>query len=504
MTENGSHLQQLEGLMKTDAHVKKYMTERANGASQEVAALRADMSAKTGRKYERLGQLPSEAKTPHTWRSRADPFADDWPWVVEQLDRDAALQATTLFGLLCAQHPERYQPTQLRTLQRHIAQWRALHGPDRAVMFEQVHTPGEALQSDFTHMAEVQVTIAGEPFPHLLYHGVLTYSNVEAVRICFGETFEALAEGIEQALWQFGGAPATHRTDHLGAAIHPLPQDEQEAFKERYAALMRYYGIQPTLNNTGVAHENGDVESSHRHFKTVVDQALRVRGSREFASRGAYERFLGDLVRRRNDTRQARFHAERDHLLPLPTAHLAPCRELRVTVSPFSTLQILGNTYSVPSRLIGTEVLVRVRAEQLEGYIGSTCTLRLPRLQGKGGHAIDYHHLIWSLVRKPGAFAHYRFRDACFPSLRFRQAYDALVTAMPTRADAEYLRILYLAATTHEAEVDAALHLLLDSQMVPRYDAVRDLVHPPQVPTLVPLRVDLRPYDALLGRRCHG
>jgi hypothetical protein len=318
------------------------MRIRSKGTSQEKAAAAAGMSASTARRYERAGKLPSELKTPHDWSSRPNPFAEDWPWVVEQLERDRALQATTLFRLLCEVHPGRYLPSQLRTLQRHIAAWRALHGPERDVIFEQVHEPGEAAQSDFTHMEELHVTIAGEVFPHLLFHCVLTYSNAEAVRVCFGESFEALAEGVEAALWQFGGVPQTHRTDHLGAAIHPLSRDEQEVFKERYAALMRHYGMQPTLNNTGIAHENGDVEQSHYRFKQAVDQALRVRGNRDFPTRAAYESWLQALVRRRNDTRAARFAAERGALRPLPTAPLSPCRELRLMVSRFSTLVVLG------------------------------------------------------------------------------------------------------------------------------------------------------------------
>ena len=249
--------------MKKDAEVLRYMRERRKGTNQELAAARAGMSVKTARKYERGGLLPSQLKQPRTWRTRPNPFEEDWAWVIQQLQRDAALQGATLFAELCQHNPGKYRPTQVRTLQRHIAQWRAQQGPEREVIFEQVHVPAERAQSDFTHMNDLQVTINGQAFPHLLYHFVLTYSNVEAVRVCFGETFEALAEGIEQALWQIGGVPAQHRTDHLSAAVRHLPTDEQEAFSERYQALMRHYGMQPTWNNAGVAHENGDVEQSH-------------------------------------------------------------------------------------------------------------------------------------------------------------------------------------------------------------------------------------------------
>jgi hypothetical protein len=224
--------------MKNDHEVKLYMAERQKGVRQKVAAARAGMSERTARKYEQAGKLPSELKRPHDWQTRQNPFEDDWEWIVEQLQRDPALQSTTLFALLCERHPERYRPTQDRTLRRHIARWKALHGPEKEVIFEQIHTPGERAQSDFSHMEELGVTIAGEAFPHMVYHLVLTYSNVEAASICFSETFEALAEGVEKALWQIGGVPQHHRTDHLSAAVKQLHKNDQEEWTARYQALM--------------------------------------------------------------------------------------------------------------------------------------------------------------------------------------------------------------------------------------------------------------------------
>src|SRR5437868_4225819 len=329
--------------MKKDTEVKLSMQERRKGTSQRVAAARAGMSERTGRKYEQARQLPSHLKTLHTWQTRINPFEEDWPWVVSQLERDPALQGKTLFALLCERHPGRYQATQVRTLQRHIARWRALHGPEQEVIFEQRHIPGERAQSDFTHMADLGVTIAGEAFPHMVYHFVLTYSNTEAASICFSETFEALAEGIEKALWQIGGVPEQHRTDHLSAAVRQVRKEEQEDWTLRYQALMAHYGMHPTWNNTGVAHENGDVEQSHHRFKEAVDQALRARGSRDFADRSAYQHFVQTLVSKRNQTRASRFAEEQEVLRPLPVTPLAPCKELRVMVSRFSTIAVAGN-----------------------------------------------------------------------------------------------------------------------------------------------------------------
>src|SRR5437870_2944865 len=486
--------------MKKDTEVKLLMQERRKGTSQRLAAARAGMGERTARKYEQAGELPSQLKRPHTWATRDNPFEQDWPWVVAQLERDPALQGSTLFALLCEQHPSRYRPTQLRTLQRHIARWRAVSGPEQEVIFEQRHQPGERAQSDFTHMEDLGVTIAGEPFPHMVYHFVLTYSNAEAASICFSESFEALAEGIEKALWQIGGVPEQHRTDHLSAAVRHLDKSGQEDWTKRYDALMAHYGMQPTWNNTGVAHENGDVEQSHFRFKEAVDQALRVRGSREFADRATYTRFLVQQVKQRNATRQVRWAEEQAVLRPLPASWLALCRELRMRVSRFSNIQVLRNTYSVPSRLIGTTLLVRVRSETLEVYRGTSHLLSMPRLLGHGQHRIDYRHVIWSLVRKPGAFAQYRYHDDLFPSLAFRRIYDALCVGKPQRADRDYVRILHLAASTSEAEVELALGLLLDQGSPPSFDAVRDLVRAPvaaRLPVLGPVEINMAVYDRL-------
>ena len=488
--------------MKRDAEVRVLLRERGKGKTQEQAGARAGMSVRTARRYEHLGKLPSESKQPRSYRTRANPFSDDWPWVTKQLEADSAFQTSTLFELLCERTPGRYEAGQLRTLQRQIALWRMQHGPDLEVMFPQVHEPGRQAQSDFTHMSELGVTIAGIAFPHLLYHLVFSYSNVEAVQLCFSETFEALAEGFEACLWELGGVPQEHRTDHLSAAIRPLDAEGRALASARYEALMGHYGVQPTTNNTGVAHENGDVEQSHHRLKVALDQALRVRGSRDFPSREGYLRFVRDLVRRRNLTRQVRWSEEQQVLRPLPARALNPCHELRVVVTPFSTIRVLRNTYSVPSRLIGRSVTVRARAETLEVYHGMTHLLTMPRLLGEGRHRIDYRHVIWSLVRKPGAFAGYRYRDELYPSLAFRAAYDSLHAAIAGRADGEYLRLLHLAASTSESDVEAALGLVAEHRQVPTFEAVRQLVRdpiPPAPPMLTTATLDLGVYDHLLS-----
>ena len=264
---------------------------------------------------------------------------------------------------------------------------------------------------------------------------------------------------------------------------------------------MAHYGMQPTWNNVTIAHENGDVEQSHHRFKEAVDQALRVRSSRDFATRAAYEHFLQNLIHKRNQTRREKFSAEKATLRPLPSRELAPCKELRVVVSQFSTITIATNRYSVPSRLIGTTILVRVRSEHLEGYVGTTRVFEIPRLIGKHHHRIDYQHVIHALVRKPGAFAAYRYQDELFPTTTFRQAYDRLVTGGIERADRDYVRILHLAATTSEAEVETALQIVLEAGKIPSFVSVRDLVQMPTmrtVPALSTPDLNFASYDQLI------
>ena len=170
--------------MFRDREVRLMFGERAKGRSQAQAAARAGMSVRSARRHERRGQLPSQRTQPRHYRTRPNPFEAEWPWITEQLAGDPALQATTLFGLLTARQPGRFQEGQVRTLQRHIATWRAQQGPEREVMFPQVHAPGRAAQSDFTHMTDLGISLGGVPFPHLVFHLVFVYSNVEAVQIC--------------------------------------------------------------------------------------------------------------------------------------------------------------------------------------------------------------------------------------------------------------------------------------------------------------------------------
>jgi hypothetical protein len=487
--------------MKNDGEVRLLIKERKKGAMQALAAARAGMSIRTARKYERAAELPSQLSVPRAHRTRTNPFAADWPWMLELLERDDALQAHTLFALLLQRNPGHYQQGQLRTLQRHLQQWRVREGPMREVMFPQIHEPGRMMQSDFTDMNSLAITIAGTPFTHLLFHLMLTFSNVESVMICFSETFEALSEGIEQCIWDIGGSAREHRTDNLSAAVSPVDRNDPDRFHENYCALLRHYSMKPSTNIAGCANQNGDVEQSHHRLKEAISQALIVRGYRDFTSRDAYKGFITGIVRERNRTRSERFAVERPILQALPDTRLEQTREILVRVSRFSLVTVIGNRYSVPSRLIGTELHVRIRSESLELYHVNKYIMTLPRLRGKDRHRIDYRHVIWSLVRKPGAFSGYCYREELFPTTVFRLAYDALQAAIPARADREYVRILHRAASVSEDDVATALSLLLEKKETPTFDEVKSLTAQPgesAIPVMRKPSVNLHLYDALL------
>ncbi len=459
----------------TDRQVRRLHALLKSGKPLLVAAMRVDMDRKTARKYRDQTKLPSELETwPRTWRTREDPFADVWEEVREQLEASPGLQAKTLFEWLQRRYPGRFQDGQLRTLQRRVRHWEAISGPPKEVFFAQTHHPGRLAASDFTHMTSLGVTISGQAFNHMVYHFVLTYSNWETASICFSESFESLSDGLQQALWELGGVPQRHRTDRMSLAVNNASSTKE--FTARYQALMDHYGLEMEKINVRQAHENGDVEQSHNRFKEAVDQALLLRGSRDFVNRAAYARFLRDIVDQRNAGRKARFAEERAVLRRLPAARLESYKRAPVRVRSGSTIHVDRNTYSVDSRLIGERVDVRLYAEELEVWFAGRMMERIPRLRGQGKHRINYRHVIDWLVRKPGAFENYRYREDLFPTSRFRMAYDALRETAPSRASREYLAILELAARENEDLVDNALQALLEEERGISAQAVKEWI----------------------------
>ncbi len=487
--------------MVTDQQVRRLFKLTQTEKNFGIAAMKAGMDEKTARKYRRLGKLPSDLKQQHTWRTREDPFEDVWHEIKSILEINPGLEAKTIFEDFQRRNPGRFADGQLRTLQRRIKVWRASEGPPKEVFFTQLHNSGELAQSDFTHMSKLGVTIGRQPFDHLIYHFVLTYSNWETGTICFSESFESLSQGLQNALWELGGVPEKHRTDRLTTAVNK--SGHLEEFTRSYQDLLDHYGIKGCKTNPGSPHENGDVEQSHYRFKKAVGQALLLRGYRDFNDRNEYEQFLCKLFKQLNAGRSKRFLHEQEVLHRLPMRRIESCKKETLKVGPSCTIRVNHNVYSVDSRLIRERIQVRLYIDRLEIWFGQKKVDTLPRLRGEGKHAINYRHIIDSLVRKPGAFENYRYRNELFPTSRFRIAYDNLKKRHAhSIAVKQYLNILYLAAHESETGVDDALRSLIDQGMEISYELIEKLVlsnEPiPMVTEILISPVDLTCYDQLL------
>ena len=496
----------------TDAQVRIMMRERNKGRTQEQAAASANVrSRQTVAKYEQLGELPSERVSPREYRTRTDVFAEDWSTLEAMLEAAPTLEAKALFEWLNDQHPERYQEGQLRTLQRRVAQWRAQHREQVAVL-EQVHRPGEVLQTDGVWLTELGVTLQGEPLAHLLIHSVLPYSNWEWGRVAQSESLNALRGGVQSTLQTLGAVPQYHQTDNSSAATcHPgtdvATGTGGRAYTEGYLQLLNHYGMQPRTTHRRSPQENGDVEGSNGGLKRALEQHLLLRGSRDFATPADYEAFVQSVLTRRSQARQARLAEELAVMRPLPTTQLITHTHQRVRVARTSLIRVQNNAYSVPTSLIGQYVNVHIHEWHLEVYYRSRCVLQVPRLIGTCQYRINYRHVIGSLLRKPGGFRDYRYRDALFPTLVFQQAWEQLQQVYaPRKADLIYLRILHLAAQSLEADVAAALTCLLETTAPWDDTTVAPLVQPPRPtpPAIAPLTVDLLPYDQLLPEVAYG
>ena len=490
-------------MIATDAQVRKLMEELNKHGKLGLAAMRAGVDRKTAAKYREEGKLPSELKTERHWRTREDPFDEVWPVIVSKLVDAPEFEAKTLFEWLVGGAPAgTYEPGQLRTLQRRVRDWRATAGPDKEVFFAQHHKPGEAMQTDFTHGTELEISIAGVAFAHLLCHPVLPYSNWEWVTVCQSESMAAIRRGVQAALFQLGRVPEWHQTDNSTAATHDLASGKR-GFNDDYRTFIEHFGMKPRTIEVGKSNQNGDVEALNGALKRRLVQHLLLRDSRDFESVELYEKWVQSVARGANGLRHTRIAEELAIMLPIVVERLKEHTEEDVLVTSWSTIRVKHNTYSVPSRLIGATVRVHLYDDKLDVRYGEKSQLLIERLHGRNGRTINYRHVIWSLVRKPWAFERYNYREELFPSLVFRKAYDALLAncVSSRAADIEYLRVLHLAASTMESEVEAVLERLLAEGTLTAAAQVKASVSPtrPEVPALETPVVDLHEYDALLG-----
>jgi hypothetical protein len=490
--------------MVTDQQVERMRKMRMKGKTQKAAAAAAGMSERSARTWQK-GQLPSDVNEPRWWRTHKDAFADVWDEVVVPLlqrDEKGELESKTIIEVLKEKFPQKFNDGHLRTLQRRVREWRALHGPEKEVMFPQEHVPGREAAVDFTHGTELGVTIRGVLFVHLLFELVLSYSGWTWICVAFGETFEALITGVQEAFWSLKGLTVVVRSDNLSAATHELPTGGRSLTK-RFKAFLDHYDLKSTRIEAGEAHENGVVEQRHHRTKSAIAQALIIRGSKDFDSVEDYEAFAREAIERTHNSRipDDRMAAERAALRPLPKHRVPTYSTYSFKVRGCSTVRVGKRTYSVPSRLIGHRVEIRQHPDVVEIRYRKKTVESMPRLRGEAHVRIDYRHVIWSLVRKPGAFARYRYREELFPTLVFRRAYDAIAARRGERADVEYVRILHLAASTLQTTVEKALAQLLESGADLDYASVKAIASPTPsaVPEIAIPAPDLAAYDRLLA-----
>ena len=273
------------------------MSKRQQGKSQETASAKAAISERSGRRIEK-GERHCVPGGRH-WRTRDDPLAAIWDAeLVPLLEKEPRLTGLTLWEYLDDQHAGQFPYQVLRTLQRRVKHWKATQGPDKVAIFRQSVPPGQQGLSDFSH-PNTEITLQGQVFTHLLYQFRLAYRGWRYVQVTLGgESYSALADGLQSALSRAGGSPIEHRTDSLSAAFNN--QAEALELTQSYKDLCTHYNLKATRNNLGVSHENGAIECAHGSFKHRLDQALKLRGSIDFASINAYQAFLDTVTRRLN------------------------------------------------------------------------------------------------------------------------------------------------------------------------------------------------------------
>lgn len=472
---------------------------------QETAAAKAGISVRSARRLDGMEALPSQ-RTGRTWRTRADPFEAVWQSeIIPMLESAPALTATTLLEEIQRRYPGQYEDTLLRTLQRRVRDWNANFGKEREVFFAQSHPPGRLGLSDFTHAAVLRVTIAGELLVHLLYQFVLAYSGWRYVEVVLGgESFMALSSGLQGAVWMMGGVPEEHRTDSLAAAFRN--KTEHELLTQRYEGLCLHYGMRPSRNNLGVSHENGSIESRQGTLKRTMEQALLLRGQRDFVDLDAYRRFVVEVFGRLNARVSSKFTEERALLMTLPARRNSDYEEVDARVTKYGTMTIKRVLYTVPSRLVGHRLKVRVYSEKLECWLGNVCVLELRRGQPDAasgrGKVVDYRHLLPALKRKPGALARSMLRDELLPRSEYRQMWAQLKDQLPEAAACRLMvGLLDLAGNGGcEAELAQRLALLLVAGTLPDLDQLQAELapRPALYPTVTVELPALASYDQLL------
>lgn len=505
----------MPGKWITDKQVKIYMKSRELGKTQELSAAKAGISVRSGRDIEQ-----SKRKTPHKqerhWRTRKDPLESVWASELEpMLSTSPGLQAITLLDYLQAKYPGDYEDKLLRTLQRRVKEWRLFKGPPKEVMFRQTHEPGHLGLSDFTQLKGTTITIAGKVFEHLLYHFRLIYSKWSSMKVVVGgESFSALAEGLQHALACLGGAPLEHRTDSLSAAFKNLSVEASDDMTRRYAALCAHYQMKSSRNNRGRGHENGGIESAHGHIKRRIEQALLLRGSNDFATMADYQTMLDDVVATHNARHAKALSVEKPLLQPLPDMKTVDYTQVQAVVTSSSTIDVRRVTYTVPSQLQGQTLQIRLYDDRLACYLGCKPVITLARVYPTGkttrARLVDYRHVIHSLVKKPQAFRYSRLRDDLLPNDNYRAIWRFVNNTMEAKTACRFIvGLLHLAASydCESALADVVLTKIANGQALAlsnlqsQFEKTQTLV-----PTIHVMQHALHQYNDLISLQevAHG
>ncbi len=455
----------MPGKWITEQQVEIYMKSRKSGNTQELSSAKAGLSIRTGRNIESGKRTPPQQKA-RKWRTRKDPLQKVWSDELEpMLSEIPNLQAITLLEHLQMKYPGEYEDSVLRTLQRRVKQWRILKGPAKEVMFRQTHEPGHLGLSDFTELKKTTITIAGQEFNHLLYHFRLIYSKWSSVKVTQGgESFTALAEGLQNALHCLGAAPQEHRTDSLSAAFKNLSQEAAEDITKRYSELCNHYNMTATRNNRGRGHENGGVEAAHGHIKRRIEQALLLRGSNDFTTIDDYQKFIDDVIAQHNERNAKALNIEKPFLQALPDIKTVDYVQVQAVVTSSSTIDVRRVTYTVPSQLQGQTLQIRLYDNRLVCYLGCEHVVTLSRVYAAGRSArarlVDYRHVIHSLVKKPQAFRYSQIRDDLLPNDDYKAIWHKVNSSMEAKAACRFIVGLLHLAAVESCEFELAQHVL--------------------------------------------
>lgn len=478
------------------------MKSRRQGLTQEAAAAKAGISERSGRRIEKSEHMLSKAS--RHWRTRQDPLEAVWEKeLVPLLERNPDLTGLTLWEHLDEAYPGQYPERVLRTLQRRVKQWKAVHGPEREVIFRQSVPPGYQGLSDFTH-PDSPITLQGEPFEHLLYQFRFAYSGWRYVQVVRGgESYSALADGLQNALQRAGGSPATHRTDSLSAAY--VNAAEQTTLTRDYEALCAHYRMKSTRNNLGKSHENGAIECAQGSFKRRLDQALKLRGSCDFHNVDEYRRFIERVVDRLNRRCRARFEAERKTLQVLPDYRFTDYTRLSVKVTRMSTIEVKKVLYTVPATLIGERLEIHLYHDRLQGFVGQKRVFSLVRVYPQPGQGrarqVDYRHVIHALAAKPQAFRFAQLRDELLPTEGYRRLWQLIDEQLEPREACKWMVGVLRLAHDYDCEGHLATDLLRQAErgpLPPLKTLQERYLRPIQRPTASVSQHALNDYDHLL------